>query len=178
VATAISFYMSAGVALVAALVAVGSRVPSRSVAGFALALAALIVPLLQLRAPFVAALSLLSTGLIVALLGGLIRLGPPSPSSSSSSSSSSPLGRARGAKFWVPACLGLLGFVWSLLAAGSRQVIEDPPVLERGNLGYGAGQQVLEVLAGEHLVAASVVGLLALCSVIAAVLTLVSEGER
>ena len=169
-ATAISFYMSAGVALVAALVAVGSRVPSRSVAGFALALAALIVPLLQLRAPFVAALSLLSTGLIVALLGGLIRLGPQAPSPG-------PIGRARGAKFWVPACLGLLGFVWSLLAAGSRQVIEEPPALERGKLGYGAGQQVLEVLAGEHLVAASVVGLLALCSVIAAVLTLVSEGE-
>jgi hypothetical protein len=79
--------------------------------------------------------------------------------------------------FWIPAGLGLTGFVWVLLATGSRQVVEVGPPLQPG-AAFGDGSVMLLELAAGHLVPALVVGLLALCNVIAAVLTLVVERPR
>ncbi|KIG19627.1 hypothetical protein DB30_00136 [Enhygromyxa salina] len=145
-----------------------ARQPRASLAGFAIALAALIVPLVQLRAPIVAAIVLLASALTVGLLAGLTGVNgrPDAPSV------------ARGGRlplaFWVPAGLGLAGFAWVLLATGSRQVVEHGPPIERG-ASFGDGNVVLLQIAADHVVPALVVALLALCSVIAAVLTLVVE---
>ena len=165
--TAIGFHAASAVAVAGALVAVFSRKPERSLAGFALALAALIVPLVQLEATLVAAAVLLAAGVCVALLGGLSRLAPASGAKA-----------PRALSFWIPAGLGLAAFVWVLLASGSRQVVEPFPPLERRAVGYGVGERVLARIAGEHLVSATLVGLLALCCVIAAVLSLVGEEQR
>lgn len=163
----LSFYASAAVALLAALGAVVARSPRRSLAGFAVALAALIVPLIQLRAAAVAGVVLLSSVVIVALLGGLAGLAGPR---AASRGSRPPLG------FWILGGLGLAGFCWVLLATGSRQVVELAPDLSHG-AGFGEGPMIVDALGG-HMVAALIVGLLALCAVIAAVLTLVGEAEE
>lgn len=170
--SAIGFHISAVVAMAAALFAVSTRAPQRALAGFCVALAAVVVPLVQLDAPLVAGLTLLCAGIIAALLAGMLGLRAPTSSAKAGRS-----GLGRGAKFWIPAGLGLAGFIWVLLASGSRQVIEPLPAIERRQLGYGEGDRALELLAGAHLVASSIVGLLALCCVIAAVVTLVGEGE-
>ncbi|WP_146155662.1 hypothetical protein [Enhygromyxa salina] len=168
----ISFFASAAVALVAAVVAVSARQSRRSLGAFAIALVALIVPLVQLRAPTVAALVLLASAVIVALLGALVQLGAGAGSGSGPGVERASAWASPG--FWLPAGLGLLGFVWVLLATGSRQVVEHGPPLEPG-AAFGDGSVVLAELGVDHFVPALVVGLLALCSVIAAVLTLVGE---
>lgn len=161
-AATISFFASAGVAGLAALAAVASPRPRHALAGFAVVLVALIVPLIQLRAPMLAGVSLFSGAVVIGLLGGLARRDAPRPPT------------RRTPVFWGLAGLGLLGFVWVLLATGSRQVVEPPPALTEG-AALGQGASVMQVLAGEHLVASVIVGLLALACVIAAVLSLVGE---
>jgi NADH:ubiquinone oxidoreductase subunit 6 (subunit J) len=161
----IIFFASAAVAMIAALVAVVSRDSMRSLAGFAVAVAAVIVPLVQLRAPLVAGVLLVATAVSVLLLGALARL---RGSAGATASGRSPV-------YAVLAGAGLLGFVWVLLATGSRQVVESGPPLTPGNA-FGDSSALLLELADTQLVAGLVVGLLALCCVIAAVLTLVGEG--
>lgn len=165
--TTIGFYLASAVALGAAGYAVVARQPARSLAGFALALTAVVVPLVQLRATIVAALTLLAAGVCLGLLGGVDRLAPPREP-----------GPSRALRFWLPAGLGIAAMVWTLLATGSRQVVEPLPPLEQRAVGYGEGGRVLELLSGEHLVSATLVGLIALCCVIAAVLSLVGEEGR
>jgi NADH:ubiquinone oxidoreductase subunit 6 (subunit J) len=159
----ISFFASASVAVVAALIAVSARDSMRSLAGFAVALAAVIVPLVQLRAPLVAGVLLVAMVVSVLLLGALARLRQPT---------SGEVGRSR--VYAVLAGAGLLGFVWVLFATGSRQVVESGPPLTPGNA-FGDSSALLLELAEAHMVAGLVVGLLALCCVIAAVLTLVAD---
>jgi hypothetical protein len=161
----IIFFASAAVATIAALVAVSSRDSMRSLAGFAVAVAAVIVPLVQLRAPLVAGVLLLAMAVSVLLLGALARLRAPTTDVA-----------ARSPVFAVLAGAGLLGFVWVLLATGSRQVVESGPPLTPGNA-FGDSSALLLELADAQLVAGLVVGLLALCCVIAAVLTLVAETD-
>jgi hypothetical protein len=161
----ISFFASAVIATIAALVAVSARDSMRSLAGFAVAVAAVIVPLVQLRAPLVAGVLLLATTVSVLLLGALARMRTPT---------SDMPGRSR--TYAVLAGTGLLGFAWVLLATGSRQVVESGPPLTPGNA-FGDSSALLLELADTQLVASLVVGLLALCCVIAAVLTLVVEGD-
>jgi hypothetical protein len=167
----IIFFASAAVAMIAALVAVVSRDSMRSLAGFAVAVAAVIVPLVQLRAPLVAGVLLVATAVSVLLLGALARLRVPD---APGGPSRAPVA-GRSPVYAVLAGAGLLGFVWVLLATGSRQVVESGPPLTPGNA-FGDGSALLLELAGTQLVAGLVVGLLALCCVIAAVLTLVGEG--
>ncbi len=162
-ASAIIFFASAVVATIAALVAVSSRDAMRSLAGFAVAMAAVIVPLVQLRAALVGGVLLMATAVCVLLLGALARMRTPT---------AKPGGRSP--VYAVLAGAGLLGFVWVLLATGSRQVVESGPPLTPGNA-FGDSSALLLELAETQLVAGLVVGLLALCCVIAAVLTLVSE---
>jgi hypothetical protein len=169
-ASSFSFFASAAIASSAALMAMVVRQPRASLAGFAIALAALIVPLIQLRAPTVAAVVLLASALIVALLAGLTGLHRQAGEAVISSKG---LGRLSWT-FWAPAGLGLAGFVWVLLATGSRQVVEFGPPIE-GGAAFGDGDVILLQIAADHLVPTLVVALLALCSVIAAVLTLVVE---
>lgn len=168
-ASTFSFFASAVIVSGAALVAMVARRPRVSLAGFAIALAALIVPLVQLRAPAVAAVVLLACVLVVGLLAGVTTL-----RDATASAEPGPRLRKLSLAFWGPAVLGLAGFVWVLLATGSRQVVEVGPPIERG-AGFGDGSLVLLELAAGHLVPALVVALLALCSVIAAVLTLAIE---
>ena len=174
-ASLFSFFASAVIASIAALFAMVVRQPRASLAGFAIALAAVIVPLVQLRAPTVAALVLLACALIVGLLTGLTGL----RGQAAAAPVNAPKGRfgSLSLAFWVPAGLGLAGFVWVLLATGSRQVVEVGPPVERG-AAFGDGSVMLLELAAGHVIPALVVGLLALCSVIAAVLTLVVERPR
>jgi NADH:ubiquinone oxidoreductase subunit 6 (subunit J) len=161
-APTIIFFASAVIAMLAALVAVSSRDAMRSLAGFAVAVAAVIVPLVQLRAPLVAGVLLVVTAVIVLLLGALARL---------QASTQHVLARSR--VYALLAGAGLLGFVWVLLATGSRQVVESGPPLTPGNA-FGNSSALLLELAETQLVAALVVGLLALCCVIAAVLSAVA----
>jgi hypothetical protein len=161
-ALTISFFASAVITSIAALVAVGAPQPRHSLAGFAVALTALVIPLIQLRAPAVAALLLLDGAVALALLGALVGLVPAATVPRRTSSPA----------FWILAGAGLLGFVWVLLATGSRQVVESGPPLVRGAT-FGTG--LFLELAANHVVSILIVGLLALCSVIAAVLTLVGE---
>lgn len=164
-APTIIFFASAAVAMIAALVAVSSRDAMRSLAGFAVAVAAVIVPLVQLRAPLVAGVLLLATAVSVLLLGALARLRAPTTDAG-----------ARSPVYAVLAGAGLLGFVWVLLATGSRQVVESGPPLTPGNA-FGDSSALLLELAETQLIAGLVVGLLALCCVIAAVLTLVADAD-
>ena len=161
-AATISFFASAGVAGLAALAAVASPRPRHALAGFAVVLVALVGPLIQLRAPMIAGVSLFSGAVVIGLLGALAGQNAPRPPT------------RRTPVFWGLAGLGLLGFVWVLLATGSRQVVEPPPALTEA-AAFGQGASVMQVLAGEHLVASVIVGLLALACVIAAVLSLVGE---
>jgi hypothetical protein len=64
--------------------------------------------------------------------------------------------------------------VWVLLATGSRQVVESGPPLTPGNA-FGDSSALLLELGDTQLVPGLLVGLLALCCVIAAVLTLVAD---
>jgi NADH:ubiquinone oxidoreductase subunit 6 (subunit J) len=157
------FFVSAAVATMAALVAVSARDSMRALAGFAVALAAVIVPLVQLRAPLVAGVLLIAMAVTVLLLGALARLRGPT----------SEVGR-RSRVYAVLAGAGLLGFWWVLFATGSRQVVESGPALTPGNA-FGDSSALLLELADAHLVSGLLVGLLALCCVIAAVLTLVAD---
>jgi hypothetical protein len=165
-APTIIFFASAAVATIAALLAVTVKDTMRSLAGFAVALAAMIVPLVQLRAPLVAGAVLVSTVVSVLLLGGLARLRGPAGADIG--------GRSR--VYAVLSGIGVLGFVWVLFATGSRQVVESGPVLTPGNA-FGDGSALVLELADTHLVAGLLVGMLALCCVISAVLTLVGTGE-
>jgi hypothetical protein len=162
-AASISFFASAVIALLAALAAVIARRRERGLAGAAICFAALLVPLVQLGAPAVAAVILLGAALLVLVLGMLARL------------DAREVGRApRRAviAYWLPAGLGLLGFVWVLLATGSRQVVDLGKPLPPGSR-FADGSAVLIGLGNEFVVPALLVGLLALASVIAAVLGLV-----
>lgn len=159
------FFASAAVATIAAVWAVSARDGMRSLAGLAVALAALIVPLVQLRAPLVAAVLLSSTVVSVLLLGGLARVRQHAEAGE------------RSRVYVVLATLAVLGFAWVLLATGSRQVVESGTPLTPGNV-FGDGSALVLELAETHLVASLLVGLLALCCVIAAVLSLVAEGAK
>jgi hypothetical protein len=157
------FFASAAVATIAALIAVSAKDAMRSLAGFAVALAAMIVPLVQLRAPLVAGTLFVSMVVSVLLLGGLARLRGPARQ-----------GRSR--VYAGLAGAGVLGFAWVLLATGSRQVVESGAPLTPGNA-FGQGSALMLEFAESQLVAGVLVGLLALCCVIAAVLTLVAPGD-
>ena len=108
-AASISFYASAVIGLLAALLAVLARRPERSLAGCAIAMAALLVPLIQLGAATVAAVMLLAVTVIVIVLGVLMRL---------DDAGARVADRRRPIGYWLPAGLGLLGFVWVVLATG------------------------------------------------------------
>lgn len=167
-AVSISFYASAAIAVLAALAAVLVRRSDRALAGFAVAFAAMVVPLIQLQAATVASVVLLAAAVTVVLLGVVVRIGPPATSS----------GRRLPAAFWLPAGLGLLGFIWVVLATGSRQVVDLGPHLNSGpNAGgeFGEGSALLLEFGTDFMVPALLVGLLALCAVIAAVLSLVAR---
>lgn len=160
----ISFYASAGLAVIAALVAVLARRSERSLAGFAVAFASLLVPLIQLGASTIAAVMLLITAAAVVLLGALVRVrgrADPAP------------GRLPLA-YWLPAGLGLLGFVWVLLATGSRQVVELGDPIKPG-VRFGDGSALLIELGNTFVVPALALALLALCAVIAGVIAAVGE---
>jgi NADH:ubiquinone oxidoreductase subunit 6 (subunit J) len=157
-ASTVSFFASACVVVLAGLSAVAARDPRRSLAGVAIALAGLVVPLVQLRAPMVAGLVLFADAVVIALLGGLHTLAPE------------PAKPERAWGYWSLAGLGLLGFVWVLFATGSRQVVEPLAPLDP-DVPFGDGTLLLATLTGEHVVASLLVGALALCSVIAAVLS-------
>jgi NADH:ubiquinone oxidoreductase subunit 6 (subunit J) len=161
-AASISFFASAVIALLAALAAVIARRRERALAGAAICFAALLVPLVQLGASAVAAVILLTAALLVLVLGMLARL------------DAHEVGRdPRGAiAYWLPAGLGLLGFVWVLLATGSRQVVDLGKPLPPGSR-FADGSALLIGLGNEFVVPTLLVGLLALASVIAAVLGLV-----
>lgn len=167
-AASISFFASALIALLAGLFAVLARRAERALAGFAVALAALLVPLIQLGATTVAAVMLLAMGAVVVLLGALVQL------------RGTERAEGRVAKkpiaYWVPAGLGLLGFVWVVLATGSRQVVELGATLKPGAR-FGDGGALLIELGNNFVVPAVLVALLALCAVIAAVLGLVGVRE-
>lgn len=166
------FHASAGVAVLAAIVAVCARHPQRSLAGFAVALAALIVPLIQLHAAFVAVFVLLAMAVTVILLGGLATLAQR-PADATRSPDPAPPPRGSLWVYWILIGLGLLGFSWVVLATGSRQVLQLPPPLV-SEAALGESVALVELVSG-HVISALIVGLLALCSVIAAVLTLVGE---
>lgn len=155
-ATTLSFYVAAAIATIGALVGVLARRPERALAGLALCGAALVVPLVQLAAAWVAAIELLAVVLGVGLLFGLHanrsgRVGPPA--------------RAIGA--WLLAGGALLAFVWVLLATGSRQVVETGPTPKRG---FGDAAALDELVFGRFMVPLELVGLIALVVLVAAVL--------
>ncbi len=161
-AATLSFYASAAIALLAALAAVLVRRSDRALGGFAIAMAALLVPLIQLEATAVAGVTLLATTAIVVLLGVVAR------------SEVQATAERMPSAYWVPAGLGLLGFVWVVLATGSRQVVNLGEPSRRGSE-FGDGGALLIELGGEFVVPALLVALLALCAVIAAVLGLVGK---
>jgi NADH:ubiquinone oxidoreductase subunit 6 (subunit J) len=164
-AASFGFVVAAALALIGGLTAVLARRSDHALAGFAVAAAALLVPLVQLQASAVAALTLLASAVAVVLLGTIVRIGGPGPGQ----------GRAPIA-YWIPAGLGLLGFAWVVLATGSRQVVDHgPPMPHGGGRPWGDGELVLAELAGGFVVPALLVGLLALCAVVAAVLGLVRK---
>ncbi|MFO7568038.1 MAG: hypothetical protein R6X02_35680 [Enhygromyxa sp.] len=163
-AASISFYASALVALLGALAAVLARRSERALAGGAIALAALLVPLIQLGATAVAAVLLLSTATLMILLGLLIRV---------DAGAAEPEPRLPIA-YWLPAGLGVLGFAWVLLATGSRQVVDLGAPLKPGSR-FGDGSALLIELGNTFVVPALLVALLALCAVIAAVLAVTGE---
>jgi hypothetical protein len=163
-AASLSFYASAVIALLAALAGVLARRTERSLAGFAVAFAALLVPLIQLGATAVAAVMLLAAAAIVVLLGALTQL---------RGAAAKPITRLPIA-YWLPAGLGLLGFVWVVLATGSRQVVAFGANVKPGAR-FGDGSALLIELGNTFVVPALLVALLALCAVIAAVLGLVRE---
>jgi NADH:ubiquinone oxidoreductase subunit 6 (subunit J) len=153
------FYVSAVIALIAALVVVRARRHERALGGLAVTFAALLVPLIQLGAATVAAAVLLSTTMIVVLLAMLPRMragGEVQPE------------RAPRI-YWLPAALGLLGFAWVVLATGSRQVAEHGETLKPTQR-FGDGGLLFIQLGNDFVVPALLVALLALCAVIAAVL--------
>lgn len=163
----ISFYISAGVAVLAALIAMLTSRSDRALAGFAVSFAALVVPLIQLRAATVAGVVLLAAAVIVILLGAVTRVGPRATGP----------GRRLPIAFWLPAGLALLGFVWVVLATGSRQVVDFGPALPN-RAEFGDGTALLLELGANHGVPALLVALLALACVIAAVLGLVAGPAR
>ena len=124
----------------------------------------------QLQAELVAGVVLLAGALVVALLAGVVRLAGLEAVPARAAVPRRPV------LFWLLAGLGLAGFCWVLLATGSRQVVELAPALDP-RVGFGEGATVIDAL-GEQLVEGALVGLLALCAVIAAVLTLVGEGRE
>jgi NADH:ubiquinone oxidoreductase subunit 6 (subunit J) len=155
-----SFVVSAVVALAAATAAMVFRDPPRSVAGFAVAFAATSVPCIQLGATAVAGALLACAAVIVVLLLGVRASAGPSEARPPRL----PLG------FWLPALVGVAGFVWVLLATGSRQFVDEMP-----SAGPGTGAETTMLLVSrEFVVPAMLVALLALCAVIAAVLSLVA----
>lgn len=160
------FHVCAAVAVVGAGAAVFARRPAVSLAGFAIALAGLIVPLLELQAPIVAGLIFVAAIAVVGLLAGVARV-----------TGETPVARRRPWAFWIPAGVGLAGFVWVFLATGSRQFVEpgeglDPRVAREG------GAQVLALLGGPWVVPTTLVALLALAAVSASVLTLAHTAPR
>lgn len=161
-AASFGFYASAVIALLAGLTAVVVRRSDRAIAGFAIAFAALLVPLIQLEAAAVAAVMLLAATGTIVLLGIVGR-----------TSSTGANGRVAIA-YWVPAGLGLAGFAWVLLATGSRQVVDRGEPLAPGSK-FGDGSALLLELGTNFVVPALLVALLALCAVIAAVLNLVGK---
>lgn len=165
-AASFSFYASAVIAVLAACVATLARRRERALAGFAVASAALLVPLIQLGATAVAAVMLLAAAASVVLLGALVRL----------RGEAGPTKKRLPIAYWLPAGLGLLGFVWVVLATGSRQVVDFGATL-KPTARFGDGSALLIELGNTFVVPALLVGLLALCAVIAAVLALVGPGE-
>lgn len=165
----LTFFVAAGVALVAAVVGVSARRPQTSVAGFGLCLAALVVPVLLLQAPVVAALMLLAAALVIGLSAGI---------GARTQALLDEGGRSRGLPwgFWIPAGLGLAGFVWVLVATASRQFNDSSAGLDPAFVASG-GRRVLSILGAEWLVPTSLVGLLALTAVLASVLTLAHQPQ-
>jgi hypothetical protein len=160
--TAVAFHASAAIALIAGLAAVLVRRGDRALGGFAVAFAALLVPLIQLQAAAVAGVMLLAAASTVVLLGVVTR------TNASGSGQRLPLA------YWLPAGIGLLGFVWVVLATGSRQVVDHGDPLPRASK-FGDQSALLLELGTEFVVPALLVALLALCAVIAAVLGLVGK---
>ncbi|HLT36784.1 MAG TPA: hypothetical protein VK034_10870 [Enhygromyxa sp.] len=166
-AASISFYASAVIALLAALAAVTTRRSERSLAGGAIALAALLVPLIQLGATTVAAAVLLAATVLVVVLGVLMRIDKGAVA----------VAGRRPIAYRALAGLGLLGFCWVVLATGSRQVVQlGSPLPPRSR--FADGDALLIQLGNEFVIPALLVALLALAAVIAAVLGLaVRVGE-
>lgn len=169
-AASFCFFVSAVLAVLAALGAVLARRSEQALAGFAVAFAAVLVPLVQLGATAVALLMLLATAAIVVLLGALVRLrgGPQGDKGEAK--------RPLAIAYWLPAGLGLLGFVWVVLATGSRQVVDLGATLKPDSR-FGDGSALLIELGNTFVVPALLVALLALCAVIAAVLGITSKGS-
>lgn len=160
-ASTISFYLASAIALTSAIVGMLTRRPERALACFALVAAALVVPLVQLGAGMVAAIELL-TGLVgLALLLGLVVQARGRGEAESGRSTPKPIAA------WVLGGAALLGFVWVLLATGSRQVAEAGAKLEPG---FGESATLYEQLFGRYLVPLELVGLIALVVLVASVL--------
>lgn len=166
-ASTISFYVAAVVAVGAAIVGMLTRRPERALACFALVEAALVVPLVQLGAGMVAAIELLTVIVVMAMLFGLIadRSTPTQPVRP----------HPKPIAAWLLAGVALLGFVWVLLATGSRQVVETGAKLPRG---FGESATLHELLFGRWLVPLELVGLIALVVLVAAVLAVDRGVER
>jgi NADH:ubiquinone oxidoreductase subunit 6 (subunit J) len=165
-ASTISFWVAALVAVGSALVGMLTRRPERALACFALVGAALVVPLLLLGAGMVAAIELLAVVLGLALLLGLVA--GRRDSAQPASRSPKPIAA------WLLAGAALLGFVWVLLATGSRQVAETGAKLPRG---FGESAALHELLFGRWLVPLELVGLIALVVLVAAVLAVERGAE-
>lgn len=154
-----SFVMAALVAVGAAIVGMLTRRPERALACFGLVGAALVVPLVQLGAGMVAAIELLAVVLGLVLLFGLVanRRVAQQPARST----------PKPIAAWIVAGAALLGFVWVLLATGSRQVVETGAKLDPE---FAESATLHELLFGRWLVPLELVGLIALVVLVAAVL--------
>ncbi|NVB40795.1 hypothetical protein G6O69_23345 [Pseudenhygromyxa sp. WMMC2535] len=155
----LSFLAFAAVAVIAAGSAMFARRASASLAGFCVALLALIVPFASLGAPLLGALVLALAAMIMATLLGLSRLEAAAPEQRA----------PRSSLFWLGAGAGLLAFTWLLGSVLSRQFIDTPPTPMAASARQGLTLPLIPSLA---------VALIALCVALCATLAARAEGRE
>lgn len=187
-AASVAFFASALLCLGGAGYAVTAHRLDRALAAFAVSILAAAVPLVQLGAGSVAALVVLAGAGVLGLLAGVDHLARATARTQSSEvdtehtpSRARPWTRARPWSYWVLAGSGVAALIWVLLATGSRQVVEAPEPPR----GFAESSQAAWLSLGSEgawLWPSTVVALLALCAVLAGVLSMVSpasgEGGR
>lgn len=181
-AASVAFFASALLCLGGAGYAVTARRLDRALAAFAVSILAAAVPLVQLGAGSVAALVVLAGAGVLGLLAGvdhLARATARSTETENTTEAAPP--RARPWSYWILAGSGVAALIWVLLATGSRQVVEAPEPPR----GFAESSQAAWLSLGSEgawLWPSTVVALLALCAVLAGVLSMVSpatgEGGR